>query len=262
VHPVLFHIGSILIPSYGVLAAVGALLGLFTAQRTGRAAGVNPAHLWNLCVVALCAAIAAERLLLVAANWSALRRHPRWALALAMVHHPLLAGAGAAAGLAVAWWYARRYGMPLRSTADALAAPLALAAACEQLGALLAGSGYGTAAAPGLPWAVTYSDPQAALWSGTPLGVALHPVQAYAALAYLLLSAVLFAWLLKQPRPGDVAGLFLLGAGATIYLTEIWRDPEGRGPVLHGALDGPQIAAVGMVLVGAMVMRECKARLE
>jgi phosphatidylglycerol---prolipoprotein diacylglyceryl transferase len=256
VHPVLLTIGSVLIPSYGVMAAVGALLALFTAQRTARAAGVSAAHMWNLCVLALCAAIAAERLLLVAANWSALRRHPAWTLGLGMVHHPLLAGAGAAAGLAVAWWYAHRYRMPLGATADALAAPLALGLAFEQLGALLVGSGYGLAAGPHLPWAVTYRDPQAALWSGTPLGVALHPVQAYTALAYFLLSAWLFAWLPRQRRTGDVAGLFLMGAGAAIYLTEIWRDPEGRGLVLHGALDGPQIAAMVMVVAGAVVMRE------
>ncbi len=248
-----------LIPSYGVMAAAGALLALVTAQCTARAAGVSAAHVWNLCVVSLCAAIAAERLLLVAANWSALRRHPAWALAVAVVHHPLLAGAGAAAGLGVAGWYARRYSMPLRTTADALAAPLALGLAFEQMGALLAGSGFGLAAGPRLPWAVTYRDPQAALWSGTPLGIPLHPVQAYAGLAYFLLAASLFVWLPRQRRKGDVAGLFLMGAGAAIYLTEIWRDPEGRGLVLHGALDGPQIAAVGMVLVGAAVLWERKA---
>jgi phosphatidylglycerol---prolipoprotein diacylglyceryl transferase len=259
VHPVLFQIGPILIPTYGVLAAAGALLALLAAQGTARAAGVNRAHVWNLCVVSLCAALAAERLLLVAANWSALRRHPAWMLGLAMVHHPLLAGAGALAALGSAGWYARHYRLPLRATADALAAPLAAGLALEQLGALFAGSGFGTAAGPHLPWAVTYRSPQAALWSGTPLEVALHPVQAYAALGYVALAAVLFAWLPQRRRPGDVAGAWLLGAGALVYLTEIWRDPEGRGLVLHGLLDGPQMAAMGMVLMGAVVLWERRA---
>jgi len=242
------------------MAAAGALLALLSAQYTARVAGVHPAHVWNLCVVSLCAALAAERLLLVAANWSALRGHPAWVLRLAMVHHPLLAVTGAAGGLAVAGWYARRYRLPLRATADALAAPLALGLAFEQLGALLAGSGYGLPAGPQLKWAVTYWSPQAALWSGTPLGVPVHPVQAYAALAYFLLAAFLFLWLPRQRRMGDVAGLFLMGAGAAIYLTEIWRDPEGRGLLLHGALDAPQIAALLLVLAGAAVLREPKAR--
>jgi prolipoprotein diacylglyceryltransferase len=34
VYPVLFHFDSILIPAYGVSAAVGVLLALFLAERT------------------------------------------------------------------------------------------------------------------------------------------------------------------------------------------------------------------------------------
>jgi hypothetical protein len=44
----------------------------------------------------------------------------------------------------------------------------------------------------------------------------------------------------------------------------MWRDPEGRGLVLRGApnlpqIDGPQIAAVAMVLAGALLLRERKS---
>ncbi|MGB6742642.1 MAG: prolipoprotein diacylglyceryl transferase family protein, partial [Terracidiphilus sp.] len=157
-------------------------------------------------------------------------------------------------------WYARRHQMPLAATADALAGPLSVGLTLEQLGALLAGSGYGTAAA--VPWAVTYTSPLAALWSGTPLGIALHPVQAYAAVAFLALAVVTVAWLPRRRQTGDVAGLWLMGAGAAIYFTELWRDPEGRGAVLHGALDGPQVAAVAMVVVGALVLRERESETE
>ena len=154
-HPVLFHIGAILIPSYGASAAVGVLLALFLAQRTARVAGLNPAHVWNLCVCALFAALIAQRLLLVVINLRDLRSHPSWLLALAMVHHPLLAAIGSLAGAAVAFACARWQKLPLLKTADALAAPLALGLAFEQLGALLAGSGYGTAT--GVRWAAPTS---------------------------------------------------------------------------------------------------------
>ena len=236
------------------MAAVGVLAGLLLALRTARVAGVSPGHVWNLCVVAVCAALVCERLLLVAANWSALRSHPAWTLGLAMIHHPLLAGAGTVAALLCALWYARRHRMPLAATADALAAPLSVGLTFEQLGALLAGSGYGTGSAA--PWAVTYTSALASLWSGTPLGMPLHPVQAYAALAFLALAVIAVAWLPRRKREGDVAGAWLMLAGAAIYMTELWRDPEGRGVVLKGALDGPQIAAIAMVLVGAVVLRE------
>jgi len=256
VYPVLFHIGAILIPAYGALAALGVVLALFLAQRTARVAGLNAGQVWNLCVVALFAALVGQRLLLVLANWNVLRKHPSWMLGLAMIHHPLLAVAGSVAGVGSALVYARWQRLPLWTTADALAAPMALGLAFEQLGALLAGSGYGTET--GVRWAVTYTNPLAARWSGTPLGVPLHPVQAYAASAFLTLSILLLVWLPARRQQGDVAGLGLVGTGVTIFITELWRDPEGRGVVLGGALDGPQVAAVVLVLTGAFVLLERK----
>ncbi|MGA3162242.1 MAG: prolipoprotein diacylglyceryl transferase family protein [Terracidiphilus sp.] len=259
-YPVLFHIGSILIPSYGAMAAVGVLLALFLAQRTARTAGLDGRKIWNLCVMALAAALAGSRLLLVALNWSELRLHPKWILGLAMVHHPLLTGFGGLAAVATVVLYGRSQRLPLWSTADALAAPVALGLAFEQLGALLAGSGYGTETA--VRWAVTYNHPLAALWSGAPLGVALHPVQVYAALGFLTLLIILLFWLPYRRQQGDVFGLFLLGAGVAIYVTEFWRDTAGRGALLSGALDGPQIAAAALVVAGGVVLMERKRPVE
>jgi phosphatidylglycerol---prolipoprotein diacylglyceryl transferase len=273
-HPVLFRFGRVIIPSSGALTALGVLLALFLAQRTARIVRacpfkidpvkIDPVKVWNLCILSLCAALAAERLLLVAVNWSALRMHPSWVLGLAMIHHPLLAGTGALAAAGCAAWYARFSKLPFAATADALAAPLALGLAFEQAGALLSGSGFGIPAPPNAAWAVTYSSPLAAIWSGTPLGVPLHPVQLYAAMAFFALAALLYVWLPLERRTGDVAGLWLMGAGALIFLTELWRDPEGRGLALRGALDvpqidGPQIVAVAMVLAGALLLRERKS---
>jgi phosphatidylglycerol---prolipoprotein diacylglyceryl transferase len=259
VHPVLFHIGPLYIPTYGALSALGVLLALFLAQRTSAVTGVNAAHVWNLCVVGLFAALAGQRLLLIAVNLSDLRRHPAWLLELAMIHHPLLACAAAIAGVGSAALYARWQHMPMTATADALAAPLALGLAFEQFGALMSGSGYGTETS--VRWAVTYNDVLAARWSGAPLGIPLHPVQAYAALAFLTLSILLLVWLPAERRKGDVAGLGLIGAGVSIYVTELWRDGEGRGMLLNGALDGPQAAAILFVLAGAIVLLEHKRQI-
>ena len=257
-YPVLFHVGSILIPAYGALAAVGVLLALWMAQRTARMAGLDGRKVWNLCVVALFAALAGSRLLLVALNWSDLRLHPMWLLGLAMIHHPLLACFGGLAAVVAAILYGLWQRLPLTTTADALAAPVALGLAFEQLGGLLAGSGYGVEAGRGIAtrWAVTYTHPLAALWSGAPLGVALHPVQAYAALGFLTLAIFLLFWLPYRRQPGDAFGLLLLGAGVAIFVTEFWRDTEGRGALLGGALDGPQAAAVALVVIGGLVLLE------
>lgn len=255
-HPVLFHLGPVVIPSYGAMAAFGILLALWLALRTARVVGVNPNQLWNLCILALLVAIAGSRLLLVLLNWTVLRSHPAWLLGLAMIHHPLLAGVGVLLALVVTVPYALSQKLSLAATADALAAPLALALACEQLGALLAGSGYGTQTS--VPWAVIYTHPLALRWSGAPPFIPLHPVQAYAALAFLVISIVLVVLLPRRRQRGDIGGFWLIFTGAAIYLTEFWRDPEGRGAFLHGALDGPQLVAIVLVLGGALLLLERK----
>lgn len=238
------------------MTALGVLLALALAQPAARITGVDKGQVWNLCVLSLFAALAGERVLLIAANWSVLRLHPAWTLGLAMVHHPLVAAVGIFAGAVSGLLYVRLRAMPIWSTADTLAAPLALGLAFEQVGALLAGSGYGTEASAALPWAVTYNSFLAARWSGAPLGVPLHPVQAYAALTFFTLAVFLWMWLPVQRQRGDVTGLCLAGIGVAIYITEIWRDQEGRGSVLGGALDGPQIAAILLVIAGGLVLRE------
>jgi phosphatidylglycerol:prolipoprotein diacylglycerol transferase len=256
VHPVLFHIGAMIIPAYGAFAAVGMLFALMLAQRTARTVDIDPNQIWTLSIVALFVGLAGSRIVLILANWPVLRSHPLWIFNLAMIHHPLVATCGALFALAAAWLYAIRQRLPLRTTADALSAPFALMLSFEQIGALLAGSSFGSEST--LPWAVTYTNLLAARWSGAPLGIPVHPVQAYAAIAFLTISICLLLLLPNRRKQGDVAGAFLIATGVIVYITEFWRSPEGRGVLLGGALNGPQAAAVVLVIAGALVLRNHK----
>jgi phosphatidylglycerol:prolipoprotein diacylglycerol transferase len=254
VHPVLFHIGPLVIPSYGATAAVGVLLSLTLALQTARRLHIDPNKIWNLCILMLFTALSGSRLLLVVANWTVLRHHPLWMLGLATVHHPLLAAIGSLIALAVAAFYTVWHHLPFRSTADALTAPAALGLAFEQFGALLAGSGYGTGAR--VPWAITYTDPLAERWSGAPLYIPVHPVQAYVVLCFLAIAIGLVLWLPRRRQNGDLAGIFLMSTGAVLFITEFWRDPIGRGSLFHGVLKGPQVAGIVFVIAGAWLLLE------
>ena len=257
-HPVLFHIGPLLIPSYGATAALGVLLALMLAQHTARKLGSDPNKIWNLCILMLFTALVGSRILLVVANWTVLRHHPLWMLGLAMIHHPLLAAIGSLIALGVAAFYSVWHHLPFGSTADVLAAPAALGLAFEQFGALLAGSGYGTGAH--VPWAITYTDPLAERWSGAPLDIPVHPVQAYVALCFLAIAIGLVLWLPHRRQHGDLAGILLMSTGAVLFITEFWRDPIGRGLMLHGVLKGPQIAGIVFVMAGAWLLLERASR--
>ena len=253
-HPVLFHIGSLVIPSYGAVAAAGVLLALLLALHSARKLQIDPNKIWNLTILMLFTALLGSRFLLVIANWTVLRHHPLWLLGLAMIHHPLLAAVGACVALGVAAVYVRTNHLPFRIVADSLAAPAALGLGAEQIGALLAGSGYGTGTQ--VPWAVTYTDVLADRWSGAPLGIPVHPVQAYAAFCFFVIAAGLVLWLPRRRQHGDLAGLFLMATGATLFITEFWRDPIGRGVMLGGIIKGPQAAGIVFVLAGAFILLE------
>ena len=253
-HPVLFRIGAVLIPSYGAVAAAGVLLALMLAVHNARKLHVDPNRIWNLCIVMLFIALFGSRLLLVIVNWTVLRNHPLWMLNLAMIHHPLLAGIGVLIALAVAVVYARVNHLPYRAIADVLAAPAALGVAFEQIGALLAGSGYGTGTH--MPWAIVYTDPLAARWSDAPLGIPVHPVQAYAGLCFFAVAVGLQFWLPRRRQVGDLAGLFLMATGVVMYVTEFWRDPIGRGALFNGMLKAPQAAGIALVIMGALLLLE------
>lgn len=254
--PILFHLGPIIIPSYGAITALGLLLALFLTQRTARICAINPTHLWNLSILSLLAAIIGSRILFGLWNFSLVIHHPLWLLAFNLVHHPLLATAGALTGSLAAFAYARAVNIPLLPLADSLAAPIALGLAFEQIATFLAGSGYGLATTS--HFSVTFTSPFAALWSGTPLNIPLHPVQLYAAAAAFLIAIA--SWLLLPHRRqiGDVAGIALLAGGTALFLTEFLRNRTGRGAIFGGAFDGPQLAAFWLILIGAWLLLERK----
>jgi phosphatidylglycerol:prolipoprotein diacylglycerol transferase len=253
--PVLFHIGSLVVPSYGACAALGVLLALALAQLTAKRAGLDPRHAWNMLVLAVFTALAISRLVLIVMNLSDLERHPSWLLTVSMVHHPLLAAVGILGGFTAIAGYARWAALRWSAVAGCLGAPISLGIAAEQVGALLAGSDFGRESASySVLGSVTYSNELAARWSGTPLGVAVYPVQAYAAVGALLLAGITYGWLLLPRRPADVAGVWLLGSGVLLFVTEIFRDWEGRGVVLGGLADVPQLVGLGMVVCGGILL--------
>jgi len=244
-HPRLFQFGHIAIPTYGVLAAIALVAALAMAAHTARRLALDPNKIWNLSIIGIFTTLLGSRLLLVLFHLRDFVAHPFWMLGLVGIRGRASFYGGVLLAICACIGYIFASRLPLRRTLDCLAPAAALGLAITNLGALAAGSDYGTPTDK--PWGVVYKHGLAALWSGTPLGIRLHPVQLYEALVTLLLLALLLS--LRSKHDGDQAGTFLFVYGITLYFLDFYRG--SRILVFHEAFTVTQIIAIGSVLAGA-----------
>jgi phosphatidylglycerol:prolipoprotein diacylglycerol transferase len=250
VHPLLFHIGNIAIPTYGVVTALALLAALALLVGRASAEGLRADKVWNAGLLAILASLFGARLLLVATHLHTFREHPFWLLGLTAINEAWIAVGGAAIGLGAAVLYALAEGLPLLRVSDCAAPAAALGFAINRVGAFCGGLGWGTPTT--LPWGVTYRRVVAYVWYGTPLGTRVHPVQLYDAAA----SVAILALLLRRPRgrAGEVAGAWLFLYGVSRFFLEFLRGDATRVP--GGLLTVAQ--AVGLLAVvagGALWLR-------
>ncbi len=249
-HPRLFQVGSITIPTAGVITAIAIVIALFTARVTARRLEVNAEKVWDLGIVGVLTALFAPRLILIFSNWKEFIAHPLWLIGVVRVRSEGAILGGTAAAIVVMCAFAFFTRMPFRRTFDALAPSLALGLAIASLGAFSGGSNFGTPT--NLPWAVAYTSRFASLWNGTPLGTPLHPVQIYAALAEFCIFALLLAMIARRDqwkiRSGEIMGAWLFLHGVCTFSLNFLR-----GDITAANFILPQSLAATMVLAGGLL---------
>jgi phosphatidylglycerol---prolipoprotein diacylglyceryl transferase len=248
--PRLFHLGSFSVPTYGVLVATGVLVGLFIAAKLAQQQGEDPDKAWNLGILAVLSAIVGAKLLLIVNDWAYYTRNPRDIFSLSMLQAGGVFYGGLIAAIAVSVWYIRRNHIPVLKTCDAFAPGLALGHAIGRLGCFAAGCCYGKATS--LPWGVVFKNPLAHEFSGTPLGVHIHPTQLYESAVELINFFILY-WLFRHKRfHGQVIGAYMFLYGFARYFIEFVRaDPE-RGNVF-GIMTGTQLISLLLVVCGGLI---------
>jgi phosphatidylglycerol---prolipoprotein diacylglyceryl transferase len=232
-HPYLFHSGHLLLPTFGVLAAIGLMAALTLSLRTAATAGIIPDKLWNAGLFTLLSAFALSRLLLIAANLHNFLAYP---ILLLMV--PSLTATGILLTIVATTIYLRLRHLPLLDTLDAWAPCATLTWAFLALGHLAEGSDAGLPTT--LPWGLRIPP------NRTPL----HPVALYAAIAASLLTIFLIRQLHHRHRPGDTLILALAAAGTIQFLLTFVRQPYPY----EGLLDPIQWIALGMIATAGFIL--------
>jgi phosphatidylglycerol:prolipoprotein diacylglycerol transferase len=249
VFPELFQLGPLTVYTYGLLLAAAYLLGLRLAMSRARARGMDPAAMLDLGIYIIISALVGAKLLLLVVDFDEFRRSPAELLTLARSGGVFYGGLILAVG--VAFWYIWRHRLPVWQTCDVFAPGIALGQTIGRLGCFAAGCCYGKPAS--IPWAVTFTSPEAAANVGTPLGIPLHPTQLYESVADLI---ILFVLLASERRgrafPGRTFWLYMLLYGMSRFAVEVFRgDP--RGTVL-GVLSTSQFVAVLIVPVSLIML--------
>jgi phosphatidylglycerol:prolipoprotein diacylglycerol transferase len=226
-HPVLFEIGSFPLGTYGLLLAVAFFAGTALAKRQGKLDGLAPEAITDLAIAMLISAILGSKLLMILVDL--IGGAPfREVFSLATLRAGGAIHGGIISATATFFWKLRKgQGLPLRLTGDALVAGVALGQAIGRLGCFSAGCCYGTESHAA--WATTFTNPIANAFSGTPLGIPLHPVQVYNTLANLAVMALLLLARTKRSFQGQIFALYFLAEGLGRVITETWRGDVDRG---------------------------------
>lgn len=208
-YPDLFTIGSFTITSFGVLVALGALVGLWLFSRETRRTGL-PASALDAALAGVLGGLLGAKLLYVTEHLS---QAPVGALLLArggLSWYGGLAG-GVGAAIAVMLWQR----LPLLAVVSAATPALAVGHAIGRVGCFLVGDDYGRPA--NLPWAVAFPR------GLPPTFERVHPTQLYEMIALLPLAWGLISLRRRAAADDFVVGVYLLGAGMIRFAIEWLR---------------------------------------
>ncbi|MGH9703289.1 MAG: prolipoprotein diacylglyceryl transferase [Candidatus Acidiferrales bacterium] len=206
--PVLFQIRSVNVYTYGVMVAIGILIGLWYARIQARALGLDPAGVWNLGVYLVLAAFVSAKLWMIAADFGYYADHPGEVLSLATLQSGGAFYGGVIGALLVASLYSSFAKLPLLTWLDAYSTGLPLGHAIGRLGCYAAGCCWGKPT--NLPWGVSFSSLDSAQLVGTPIGSTLHPTQLYESAAEFM-NFIILIWLARRQNfRGELFAMFLL----------------------------------------------------
>jgi phosphatidylglycerol---prolipoprotein diacylglyceryl transferase len=254
-YPRFLQFGAFVISTYGVLAVVAALCGIALWTAIARRTALDATRIQNAGLIAVACAVVGARLAVVVANWRGFLEAPLLIFAAGTLSTGSAAWFGVLLAVIAALVYLLLVRMPLVPALAAVAPAVVLALAVLDIGDFAAGSHYGAPTAA--PWGVTYTSRFAARTTGVPLGVALHPVQVYAAIGHFVLAGVLVVMLRRQMqhdggRLAEVLGTALFADGVMRFLLTPLSGAYADAPVLFHVVTPAQALAMLMVVVGGV----------
>lgn len=259
VYPFVFHLGPLSITGYGLMMMAAFLMSGWAIQLDLRRRGMDEEYAASIVWWAVIGGLVGAKIwyVLLTGEWDALFRRGGF-----VWYGGFLGGA---TGVLLSGWLRK---VPLRFTAELCAAPLTLGYALGRVGCFLVNDDYGIPTS--LPWGMKFPNGLPAttvenlkgLHVAFPPGtdpmqlVAVHPTELYE--TALMLGVCWWLWRHREHAHGTgwLFGWYLVLAGAERFLIEMLRAKDDR---ILGAFTLAQAASVGMILLGAYLLRRWTA---
>ncbi|MGC4113391.1 MAG: prolipoprotein diacylglyceryl transferase [Myxococcales bacterium] len=226
---------------YGVFAMLGAALAALVCVRNAKRFGIDRFDAFAGSAIGLAFGVIGAKLLFLAVSVDRIRERGFLPL---LTQGGLVWYGGLILGTAAVLVFLRGYRIPIASFADCAAPAIALGHAFGRVGCFMGGCCWGRPT--NLPWAVRF--PASDFFEG-PVGVLLHPVQLYEALAELALAVLVWRLGGKVKKGGAFA--VWLGSYALVRLAmELFFRADDRGAGLWGA--PPSVGLSLLALLAAM----------
>jgi len=243
VHPIFIRLGPLDIHTYGVLVAIGFIVGLAVAGRRARSEGIPAEQISDLGIWLIIAGMLGGKLFHIIFFWDDFIAG--WhADGLRSLREGFVFYGGFILATLAAVVYAHRKRLPLAKLLDIFSPSVALGHAFGRMGCFFNGCCYGKPCA--LPWAVTFPPPH--MMAGIPV----HPTEIYEALGNLAIFAGLSLFYRHKRFDGQVFWLYVLSYGALRLVVEFFRGDYYT--FYFGGLTIGQIVAITMIAVASLAL--------
>ncbi len=235
-YPTFFRVGSFEVTSFGVMVALGALIGLWVFGRELARSGL-PASAGDAAMAGVFGGLLGAKMLWVAEH---LGEEPFRDLILSRGGMSWFGGL--VGGVVTALLVMGRMRLPIVPTLAASTPALAIGHAIGRIGCFLVGDDYGRPT--NLPWAVAFPR------GLPPTDIPVHPTQLYEMAALFVVAWLLIIWRRRGVADAIVLGRYLVLTGAIRFAIEFVR--------VNARILGPftlaHLVSLALMIVGAAVL--------
>lgn len=235
-YPILFRVGEFEITSFGVLVAVGALVGVWIFARELKRSGLPDDGIDAAVAGAIGGLIGAKLM------WTLEFSGEAPVADLLFSRGGLSWFGGLAGGVGTGLWMLRRRRIPVVPALAAATPALAVGHAIGRIGCFMVGDDYGRPSH--LPWAIAFPK------GLPPVSVPVHPTQLYEAIALVGVAWALIRWRRRGVSDVVVLGRYFVLAGSIRFAIEFIRvNLRILGPLTLAHLIALSLVITGFLLI-------------